>query len=564
MKLPLAIKLITRGILPLSVVQQEGSGSKPAPPPPPLPGVSAVNSAKKQSVRSLSPVPPTSSKKQKIKTPALLQPKKVTELRNCIAAMIYSEIKTGLEDLSKKMQQDLMFKKYHGFAHPGSGTDNRTDELPFEENRQTEKVPAYVQFLEGKSYYDMFWEVVDDVDVGGTALKLKSDLTNDHFSSVIAHRNLTCKQLATKDASSGILISGRALLDAANNTLRECKKMQSLIPLALDSKIIEKAGTMEGAEKKTICIYTFHSGKTIANFKEFILFEINNWDIFYGSTDLANTDMQGTIEPEATNETSESDHRVQHQESFQDESKEESNEAEGELIEPHPLGEDGELADVEQYDDEEQNDAVNDGDIYSMHLANGEYPSSGYCPRGYMAFMAWGPLGVTYSSVNKQLRSLSQDDNEEGGSRKEMKKAKQKAKAENRDFEAGIGIQRGMSLGAENQKEVAIIVQRQMQIQQSARDSEMIRLTKLIDSQNQTLQTHLQMAQLMHTVGDDTKFKDALAQYESVTKELAQNQSDLKALKNDVNGEMPEEVSVFLQRSRSSMGIGGNDKEDAN
>jgi hypothetical protein len=121
-----------------------------------------------------------------------------------------------------------------------------------------------------------------------------------------------------------------------------------------------------------------------------------------------------------------------------------------------------------------------------------------------------------------------------------------------------------MSLGAENQKEVAIIVQRQMQIQQSARDSEMIRLTKLIDSQNQTLQTHLQMAQLMHTVGDDTKFKDALAQYESVTKELAQNQSDLKALKNDVNGEMPEEVSVFLQRSRSSMGIGGNDKEDAN
>jgi hypothetical protein len=177
-----------------------------------------------------------------------------------------------------------------------------------------------------------------------------------------------------------------------------------------------------------------------------------------------------------------------------------------------------------------------------------------------MAFMAWGPLGVTYSSVNKQLRSLSQDHNEEGGSRKEMKKAKQKAKAENRDFEAGIGIQRGMSLGAENQKEVAIIVQRQMQIQQSARDSEMIRLTKLIDSQNQTLQTHLQMAQL----SDDTKFKDALAQYESVTKELAQNQSDLKALKNDVNGEMPEEVSVFLQRSRSSMGIGGNDKEDAN
>ena len=54
-----------------------------------------------------------------------------------------------------------------------------------------------------------------------------------------------------------------------------------------------------------------------------------------------------------------------------------------------------------------------------------------------------------------------------------------KDKSKKHDFEAGIGnIQHGMSLGADNQKEVAITAQQQCQLQQQSKDSKILRINQ--------------------------------------------------------------------------------------
>jgi hypothetical protein len=66
-----------------------------------------------------------------------------------------------------------------------------------------------------------------------------------------------------------------------------------------------------------------------------------------------------------------------------------------------------------------------------------------------------------------------------GASRKELRKEALKDKAKQRDFEVGIGdIQRGMALGAQSQKGVAMIAQKKYRLMQQSIDRKIVGLTQ--------------------------------------------------------------------------------------
>ena len=81
----------------------------------------------------------------------------MADIRVTIAASIFSEMKTKLQGMSKLGQSDMMFKKYHGFNHPGHGTADRVALLEYDNIESylanVEDVPAYVQFLNGANQY---------------------------------------------------------------------------------------------------------------------------------------------------------------------------------------------------------------------------------------------------------------------------------------------------------------------------------------------------------------------------------------------------------------------------
>ena len=179
------------------------------------------------------PVLPPSTKKarKKPRQLSLIPAAKVADIRVTIAASIFSEMKTKLQGMSKLGQSDMMFKKYHGFNHPGHGTADRVALLEYDNIESylanVEDVPAYVQFLNGANQYKDCWIV--GTSAGGSNLHLEPELFNHKSQTIIANYNITKRQLATKDAKSGILVTGRALLDAAEGVIKQCKKILSLI-----------------------------------------------------------------------------------------------------------------------------------------------------------------------------------------------------------------------------------------------------------------------------------------------------------------------------------------------
>jgi hypothetical protein len=198
--------------------------------------------------RSKSPVPQSARKHSSAITVKLLPPGKVTELRNCIAAWIYSEMKSGVKSMTTKQQHDEMFLRFHGFPHPSAGTSGRTDPVSYQANSSpspskrgsTELIAAYDQFLCGKNCYSAFWEPEDDGRAN--TLHLRSDITNDDYTNCIANVHITRQQLATTHKGSDVLVSGRTLHAAASGVIMAAKKILSLLPLAVNSKLIEKSG----------------------------------------------------------------------------------------------------------------------------------------------------------------------------------------------------------------------------------------------------------------------------------------------------------------------------------
>jgi hypothetical protein len=87
----------------------------------------------------------------------LLKAGKVTDLSSTVAAYLYSEMKTGINDMSIAAQSDWMFKKYHRFQHTGEGTPARTNKVHYDSIKthlaQVKTVPVYELFLNGTQQY---------------------------------------------------------------------------------------------------------------------------------------------------------------------------------------------------------------------------------------------------------------------------------------------------------------------------------------------------------------------------------------------------------------------------
>lgn len=83
-------------------------------------------------------------------------------------------MKVGHSDygVNEQIQIDHMFEKYHGFAHPDAGPGNRKEaaEVKYDDRKKTNIVLAYLQFLEGKACYEVFWTRAQDEENGGTLL----------------------------------------------------------------------------------------------------------------------------------------------------------------------------------------------------------------------------------------------------------------------------------------------------------------------------------------------------------------------------------------------------------
>lgn len=130
--------------------------------PPPLPDAAASSSSTKKAQKPLV---------------ALLKEGKITDLRSIVAAYLYSEMKTGTKGMSIAAQSDWMFKKYHGFQHPGEDTPARTNKVHYDSIKthlaRVETVPAYELFLNGTQQYKECWKV--GMEACGSSLHLNSD-----------------------------------------------------------------------------------------------------------------------------------------------------------------------------------------------------------------------------------------------------------------------------------------------------------------------------------------------------------------------------------------------------
>ena len=92
-----------------------------------------------------------------------------------------------------------------------------------------------------------------------------------------------------------------------------------------------------------------------------------------------------------------------------------------------------------------------------------------------------------------------------------------------------------------------------MQIVESTRANEIVRLSKLVDSQNKSLESQQKHIEFLNLIKSE-KLNDAILKYEALSNEIELNQEALKNLNTD-SSKLPEEVSHFLQRSRNAMGL---------
>jgi hypothetical protein len=227
---------------------------------------------------------PQSSKKTSTKTSGSiaiggLPAMRIKELQGTIAVWLYSEMKCNTPGKTEQMQCDYMFELYHGFPHPHAGTAKRTTLVAYSDNAlanssgAAKKLAAYDQFLRGYGAYSLFWNPGPALPTRNI-LHFKDELSQDYFRTTVAEVNLSRRELATSENKRmNTFMSGHAIWELARKTLAETKNILSLVPHAVEAKIIKKE---DGA-------FIFYSGKNHMDFVKFILFLIYNWKILYGS-----------------------------------------------------------------------------------------------------------------------------------------------------------------------------------------------------------------------------------------------------------------------------------------
>ena len=94
---------------------------------------------------------------------------------------------------------------------------------------------------------------------------------------IIFSQNLTSDLIKQTALSKEGPITSCTLLNCANKTLRECKKIYSLVPEVVVYGYLE--GPVHGR-------HSYPSGKNAVNLFHFIFDRIHNWDMYYGPSSM--------------------------------------------------------------------------------------------------------------------------------------------------------------------------------------------------------------------------------------------------------------------------------------
>ena len=141
------------------------------------------------------------------------------------------------QDLAVKQQEKKAAEHYHG-----SGP-----------------VMSQVQrFVEGKGIYSNMFEMEPSPNGNGQTLILRDELHRELGKRMVVGTNLTLMQVQTSRGM--LLMTGCTIRTYAQETLREAKKMLSLLDEAIYCKILKKVNGE----------YEFNSGKEMVDFVDFI------------------------------------------------------------------------------------------------------------------------------------------------------------------------------------------------------------------------------------------------------------------------------------------------------
>ena len=180
-------------------------------------------------------------------------------------------------------------------------------------------------------------------------------------------------------------------------------------------------------------------------------------------------------------------------------------------------------------------------------------PPENYMPEGWIFFITRGPLADQKNRIS--ILGLNDYLDGKGGSRKDQRKEDAAEKATKRDYELGAGREaRGLALGVDSQKDVALVAQQQAKLSNARYEGELIKLTALLQSKQEQMKSTLAMVEMYHKLGMQEKAKDKMEDLETLEKSIAFIESEMYNLKHS-DPDTSEEVDNFLKRGRKAMGI---------
>lgn len=182
-----------------------------------------------------------------------LSAKVIKEIKSLLALQSLYGIRT--KDMPKNQQETAVALKYHG-----GGEDNLVSQVD--------------KLIAGKDAYSELWELHES-ETSGPQMVIPQQY-HRQSGDLVKGENIT-KQLLSRSRkkTDSPIMNGRTIRKLAMDVTCEMKKMLSLMPIAIQNKLV----TFADGE------YVFDiSGKTKKNFIEFIISQMYNWKTLYGAT----------------------------------------------------------------------------------------------------------------------------------------------------------------------------------------------------------------------------------------------------------------------------------------
>lgn len=421
-----------------------------------------------------------------------------TELKRCVSVesvRLFSD-----KDLNAKQQEKKGAEFYHGFG----------------------PVASQVQrFIQGKGIYSNLFDTEPTPSGNGQTLILREDLHHEPGKRMVVGSNLTLTQMQT--SRGNLLMSGRTIRNYAQETIKEAKKMLSLLDEAVTSKILKK---VDGE-------YEFDSGKGMVDLVEFIFHRMYHWKHYNGAT--VNGDEVNGADGTTINTGDD-----------------------GNNTGTTGTGEDGNNTGTGEVAGTDIGIPGEDGNTANTSSDDLSSPPYEYIPVGFVFFMTRGPM----ADKEFRLTSINLDDIVgfigQGKGRASHRSQEAKDKSSTRDHDNGTATdprqQRGISLGG-SQLEVASVAQNQARITNEEFQGELVRHDLLMTSKRDRMKSELEMAKLLLSMGDEDEAKLHIQEAKALMKAVKNIEDSLQDLKKRKTQSDGVEVEEYLKRGRFAMGI---------